>query len=557
MAKSALERYCTKVYDGKITACEKVRRNAERMLEDIAVPYKGWHFDQDVARKHIDFIERFCKIPSGKLGAPFIMELYELAWMESIFGFIDDEGLRRYQEVLINVARKNGKTSWGGAVELDCFINDGEGSPQVYNVANSMDQAKLGYSAASKMVLLSEKLSKHLSKTTGGWYNPHNLGTLKPLASNTGTLDGLDVHFALIDELHAMTDRDIYDLVKQGMAARSQPLLLECTTNGFVRGGIYDAQYEYGAGVLDGSIKDDRFLPWMYELDSREEWTDEKCWIKANPGLGTVKKLSYLRNNVKKAKQDPTFKATVMTKDFNLPENSSAAWLNFDEAVNEETYDFKSMGFKYCIVGFDASDTIDLTSAQALMMRPGDDKIYVKSMYWIPRDTILADIESGRRKERDGVPYQAWIARDLMRTVPGNKIDKRVLLDWLEELKNEYDLYTFAVGFDPWHMDDSTLRELEMYVGNGRVRKVRQGPATLSQPMKQLKADYRANRLVDNHNPINEWCRMNVSVRTDINDNIQPDKKKNNPKNRIDGFMAELDAYITLMDMFDEYQAVC
>lgn len=553
--KSALERYCTKVVDGKVTACDKVRRVSERILGDISKPYKQWHFDQAVAEKHVEFIERFCCIPSGQLGAPFILEDYEKAWVESIFGFVDDNGLRRFLEVLINVGRKNGKTSLGAAIELDMTIGDGEGSPQVYNVANSADQAALGFNAASKMIRLSPHLSKHFKKRTGEWYCQPNFGIVKPLASNTGTMDGLDVHFGLIDELHAMKDRDVYDLVKQGMASRKQPLLLCATTNGFVRGGVYDAQYQYGAGVLDGTVKDDRFLPWMYELDSRDEWDKEAMWYKANPGLGTVKSLAYMRNSFKKAKQDPSYKPTFMTKDLNLPENQSQAWLRFTDAVNEETFDVSGMGFKYCIIGFDASDTIDLTCAQAMMMRPDDDKIYELSMYWIPEDTIRADQDSGRRRERDDVPYQAWISRGLLRTVPGNKIDKRVLIEWIQELRDTYGIYTFAVGFDPWHMDDSTRRELEMMVGRCDV--VRQGPQTLSNPMKQLKADYEANRIVDNHNPINEWCRMNVAVRSDVNDNIQPDKKGRNPKNRIDGFAAELDAYITLCNRYDDFISVC
>lgn len=554
---STLERYCKNVTSGKIVACKKTKQVAKRLLNEIHVKDGKWHFDQALAERAVEFIERFCYIPSGRLGQPFILEDYEKAWIEAIFGFVDDKGLRRYQEALIIVGRKNGKTSLCAAIELYMLIADGEGSPQIYNAANNFEQASLGYNACVKMVRQSAKLRKHIVKRADDLYGTHCMGYIKPLASNTATMDGLDVHLAVIDELAAMKDRDLYDLIKQGMSAREQPLLLTITTNGFVRNGIFDAQYEYATKWLDGELEDERFIAFVYELDSREEWVDEKCWIKANPGLGTVKKLDALRGYVQKAKNDPTFKATVMTKDFNMPENTSVAWLNFTEAVNEEVVDFDSMGFRYGICGFDASDTIDLTCAQMMMMRPDDDKIYVRSMYWIPEDTILADMESGSRKERDGVPYQAWIARGLLRTVPGNKIDKRVLLEWLIELREEYDLYTYAVGFDPWHMDDSTLRDLEAFVGKGRCHRVRQGAQTLSQPMKQIRADYKANRIVDNHNPINEWCRMNVTVRTDINGNIQPCKKNNNQHNRIDGFAAELDAYVTLMNLKDDYLSVC
>lgn len=554
--KSALYAYCVDILGGGVIACEKMKKLAEKMLTDLEKPHKQWHFDYAHAKKHVDFIEQFCKIPSGRLGAPFILEPMERAFVESIHGFVDDEGLRRYQEVFLCVARKNGKTSLGAALELDALFNDGEGSPQVYNVANSMEQATLGYNAVSKMIRLSKALSQHAEKRTTGWHCKRNFGTVKPLAANTATLDGLDVHFALIDELHAMRDRDVYDLVKQGMAARRQPILLCCTTNGFVRNGVFDAQYRYASGVLDGSIEDDRFLPWVYELDAREEWTDPKAWQKANPNLGTVKKIDYLENNVQKAKQDASFRATVLTKDFNLPENQSQAWLTFDEAVNTETFDLQDMGFKYCIIGFDASDTIDLTCAQAFMMRPDDEHIYEHSMYWIPEDALLEREDAGKRRERDDVPYRQWINRGFLRAVPGNKIDKKVLIEWIAELAQVYGIYTFAVGFDPWHMDDSTLRDLKAMVGNDRVEPVRQGAITLSQPMKQLKSDYKQNRIIDNHNPVNEWCRMNVEVKTDTNGNIQPNKKNLNPKNRIDGFAAELDAYVTLLNRADDFRAM-
>lgn len=555
MPSSALEVYCDSVVKGEVTACRKIRKVCARLLGNIANPGR-FHFDQKEAERAVKFIESFCYIPSGRLGQPFLLEDYEKAWIQAIFGFVDDDGLRQYQEVFIIVGRKNGKSSLAAAIELYMLMADGEGAPQIYNVATKKEQAELAFNAALKMMRQSKKLLHHLNKRNEDIYCPSNMGFIKPLSSNTGSLDGLDVHCAVLDEVAAMKDRDLYDLIKQGMSAREQPLLLQISTNGFVRGGIFDNQYDYAKQWLDGEITDERFLPFVYELDDRDEWKDEKCWVKANPGLGTVKKLEALRGYVQKAKDDPSFRPTVMTKDFNLPENTAVAWLDFDEAVNEETFDWREMGFRYCIVGFDASDTIDLTAAQALMMRPGDDKIYELSMYWIPEETIMAASESGSRRERDDAPYEAWIARGLMRTVPGNKIDKQVIVDWLCELRDEYDIYPYAVGFDPWHISDAERQSMEDLVGKGRALPVRQGALTLSQPMKQLRADYQVNRIVDNNHPINAWCRMNVKVRTDINGNIQPAKKLDNPKNRIDGFAAELDAYTTLMNLFEDYQGV-
>lgn len=551
-------RYFRAIKAGKITACRKMRKLADRMLREMAEGYKQWHFDPEAAHRPVHFIENYCYIPSGKLKVPFKLELFQKAIVECAFGFVDDEGNRRFTEVMCMLGRKNGKSSLLAAMELYMLIGDREGAPQVYNVANSEDQAKLAYNAAIRILRQSRPIQRYARKRADDVYCPRNLGYIKPLTSQTRNLDGLDVHFAVIDELSAIVNRDLYDLVKQGMSARDQPMLFIITTNGFVRNGIFDAQYDYARRWLDGEVEDDRFLAFIYELDDREEWVNECAWVKANPGLGTIKKLSALRDNVNKALQDPTFRPTVLVKDFNIPENATVAWLSFEEAVCEEAYDIDSMGFRYGIAGFDATETTDLACACMLMMRPGDERVYAAHMFWLPKDALTAVTDTGSRRERDDVPYEQWIARGLVRTVPGNKVDKRVMLEWLREMRDEHDVYTYAIGYDPWHLtDDSTRGEFESFVGKSRAIPVRQGPQTLSQPMKQIRADYRADRIVDNHNPVAEWCRMNVMVRTDVNGNIQPYKKELNPSNRIDGFMAELDAYVVLDKLMGEYsQAV-
>lgn len=554
MRRTALEEYCEDVLSGRVAACRKLRAGCGRILGWVREPYGGWHFDPDAAERPVRFIERFCRVPSGRLGAPMALEPYEKAWVEAMFGFVDDRGLRRFTEAFIAVGRKNGKTSLAAALELYMLVADGEGSPQVYNAANTAAQAELGFRAVQKMVAQSRDLAAHVRKRSADLHCDINMGYVMPLAANVSALDGLDVHFAVIDEIHAMRNREVYDLLKQGTGAREQPMVLQITTNGFVRGSIFDAQYDYASRWAAGEVDDDRFLAFVYELDDRDEWRDEACWPKANPGLGTVKRADYLRAQVAKAESDPGYLATVMTKDFNLPENQSMAWLTYEEAVNEERFEVE--GFDYAVLGYDAADTVDLTAAKMLMMRRGDDRIYELSMYWMPEAVLLESDARGDRRGRDGVPYRQWVDRGLMRTVPGNVVPKSVVVDWAAEVMAEHDVYVFAAGVDPWHIDDRTREGLEQLCGKDRLVFVRQVARTLSGPMKQLRADLGSNRIVDGHNPINEWCRMNVAVKADVNGNIQPDKKNRDPRNRIDGFVAELCAYTVLDQFMEEYRSL-
>lgn len=542
------EEYFSAITDGKIIACEKMKRQSDMLLKQYACPGE-FHFDLKVAKQHIEFIETFCKLPTGKIGTPLKLELFQKARFQAIFGFVDDNGMRQYNEVLIVEGRKNGKTTETAAIETDMLVNDGEGAPQIYNVATMLNQAKLGFNAAHKMIKQSPALKKHIKKRSADLYFAHNMGFIKALASNSNSLDGLDAHCAVIDELAAIKNRDIYDLIKQAMGARCQPLLFCITTNGFVRNGIFDSQYEYARKITYGEEKNNRFLPFIYELDDASEWHNEDMWLKANPGLGTIKSVDYMRQMVEKATADPSFKPTVLVKDFNIPQTGESAWLSYEELNNEEISKLK---FDYCIGGFDAADSVDLNAAKAICMRPGDDKIYVKQMYWLPQAVIDKYSNEGKRQGRDNAPYELWISQGYLRTCPGNKCDKRIFLEWFKELRDTEDLYVMFIGYDPWHIDDSLLREFQTEFGKNAMIPIRQGVITLSQPMKDLAAEFKAHHIVYNNNPIDKWCLINTNIKADINGNIQPIKGID-PRQRIDGTIALLCAYTVLQDKKDKY----
>lgn len=546
------EQYFSGIYDGKIVACEKMKRVAEMLLEAAASPER-WHFDYEIAKRHVDFIEAVCKQPSGKIGQPIRLELFQKARLQAIFGFVDDNDLRRFNEVLIIEGRKNGKTTETSCVELDLLVNDREGAPQIYNVATMREQARLGFDACLKMRQQSPLLLKHTKKRASDIYYPKNMGYIKALASNTSNLDGLDVHGATIDELAAIKNRDIYDLTKQGMAARRQPLLFCITTNGFVRNNIFDAQYEYADKILKGEIVNERFLPFIYELDRADEWDKEDAWIKANPGLGTIKSIEFLRGSVQKAKDDPAYKPTVLVKDFNVKQTSESSWLTFEETSSPGTVSELLNGYKfdYGIGGFDAADTTDLNAATIICQRPGDPKIYRKSMYWLPESVLEDEEKNGNRRGRDAVPYRLWIDQGWMRTCPGNRCEKRIFLDWFRELKYTEDLYALYIAYDPWHISEELLNEFRAEFGANAMIPVRQGVLTLSEPMKNMKADLQAKKIVFD-SPVDQWCLINTNVKTDVNGNIQPVKSRDRTQ-RIDGTAAFLCAYRALMDHSGEY----
>lgn len=546
-----IEEYYNKIVSGEIVACKRIKQVYKKLVDDIHNPKDNWIFDIELAEKPIIFIETFCKQAQGKMGTALQLELFQKAKLQAIFGFVDKETrLRKYQEVLTIEGRKNGKTTELAAVNLFMEIGDGEGAAECYCVATKLDQAQKCFMEIHNMVKQSPLLSKHIRKRKSDLYFAPTMSFIKALASNSNGLDGLNAHMVTIDELAAIKNRDLYDLMKQSTSSREQPLLFCITTNGFVRESIFDAQYEYACGVLDGKINDERFLAFIYELDDKSEWDKEECWIKANPGLGTIKKVETLRSYVEKAKADPSFKPTVMVKDFNMKENSASAWLRWEELNNETKFNIKDMGFRYGIGCFDLAETTDLASAKVLCQRPNDDNIYVLSMYFVP-ETKLSNVETN--KEKDNVPYKLWEQQGLLRVCPGNKVNKYHMLEWFKEIRDEYDIYIPWIGYDPWHVDDSLLETYKNEFGKDAMIKVRQGIYTLSAPMKELKADLCAHKVIYNNNPIDKWCLTNIEVKTDINGNVQPIKGVDSRK-RIDGAVSLIIGYVVLKDKMSEYQ---
>lgn len=517
-------------------------------------PESEWEYDESKANHAISFIEKYCKHSKGKMGGkPFILEPWQKAKVAATFGIVHKiTGERKYQRVVLIVARKNGKSTLSAAEGLYLFIADGEPGAEIYSVATKKDQAKIIWLEAKRMVKKSPALSKRIKPLVAELTCEINDGIYKPVGRDSDTLDGLNVHGATMDEIHAWTDKNLYDVIVDGTSARDEPLILITTTAGTVRENVYDDIYDEADRTINGytdpdGYKDERSLFLVYELDDRKTWTDEETWMQANPGLGTIKKTDALRDKVNKAKANSKLVKNLLTKDFDIPETTGEAWLTFETIDNRDTFDMADLKPRYCIAGIDLSATTDLTCATIVFKVPDDETTYVKQMYWLPSDLIEV------RSHEDKIPYDVWEDRGLLRRSGTNKVDYKDITKWLLEVQNEMDCYIYRIGYDRWSAQ-YLVDELEQTFGKITVP-VAQGAKTFSNPMKRLESDLRAKKVNYNNNPITKWNLSNAAIKTDTNDNIAL-CKTSNPRRRIDGVASLMDALIVFEDNQEEYLAL-
>ncbi len=544
--------YWYKIKTKQVIVSDKVRRVYKKLVTDLSSTKGEWEYNAKRANHAIEFVENFCKHSKGKMGGkPFLLELWQKAMTAALFGFVHKiDGIRKYREFMLIVARKNGKSAWGSAIALYLMVADNEPGPEIVSAATKKDQAKIIWSEAKRMVKKSPILSKRIRTLVAEMISDFNDGSFKPLSSDSNTLDGLNVHCSLIDELHAIEDKNLYDVIVDGMTAREQPISIITTTAGTVREGIFDIKYEEAERIINGyddpdGYKDERVLPIIYELDKREEWTEESCWEKANPGLGTIKNIDQLRSKVEKAKANPMLVKNLLTKDFNIRETSTEAWLTFEQLNNPAIFDIAELKPSYGIGGCDLSSTTDLTAAKVIFMLPDDKNIYVKQMYWLPEDLLE------QRSKEDKIPYDLWYEQDLLRTTPGNSVHYKYVTEWFLEIRDEYGIYLPWIGYDRWSAK-YWVEEMEGYFGKEALVPVAQGKQTLSSPMKLLGADLESKLVNYNNNPIDKWCLSNTAIDIDKNLNIQPNKTKNQ-RRRIDGTAALLNAYVILQEKRNDY----
>lgn len=541
---SFLMDYIHEIESGRIIAGRELKSVLNDLKNDLNDP--RFIYDEAPGKLRIEFIEKFCKHTKSPFnGQPFLLELWEKALLECAYGFkMADTGLRRFNEVILLIARKNGKTTFIAGIDLAEFFLS-RGGTDIVCASNTNDQASILFEEINNMreqskALRNEKRSK---KNIFYIYSPKNKNKIKKLSAQSRNKDGYNIEVGCIDEVHEMTDSKVYDAIKQSQSTKKEPLIFIITTEGTTVDGFLDTKLEYCRKMIKGDIKDIRILPWLYTQDNIDEiFADPTSWTKSNPSLGNIKLRSYLEDMMVKSQNDLSTRVTMLCKDFNIKQLDSGSWLTFNDLNNEERFNLEELRDSYAIGGVDLSSTTDLTAAVLLVIKNG--KKYVIPHFFMPSDLIE------QRVMEDKIPYDLWIKKGLVTTTDGNQNDFSLVTQWFLSMVRTHGIRPLWIGYDPWN---SQYWVKEMEDAGFTMEKIRQGIYTLSEPMKQLEGDLKNKLVIYDNNPILKWCLSNTQAKVDVNGNIQP-SKLNSKLKRIDGCVALIITYAVLSRYKNEYE---
>jgi phage terminase large subunit-like protein len=540
--------YANQVLDGTIVACKWVRLACRRHVDDLAHGHeRGIWFDEGAAKHAIDFF-RFCRHSKGEwAGQTIHLEPWQqfVAW--SVFGWMSadedtGEAVRRFRTAWVEVARKNGKSTFAAALGLYMLDADGEPGAEIYSAATKKDQAKITFDEASRMVKSSPSLRKRIRPFRDNLHIPGTASKFMPLGRDADSLDGLNTHCAIIDEVHAHRNRETWDVMETSTGSRRQPLMVGITTAGVGIHTLWGNLREYAEKVLDRIIDDDRFFAIIYTLDPAikdgegneiqpgDDWEDERCWIKANPNLGISKKWSTLRDKAAAAKEMPAALNSFLRRELNVSTDAVSRWVSPETwaacggAVNSD-----GLAGRTCYIGLDLSQTTDITAC-VLVFPPVEagDPYQVLCHFYLPQESM------GQRVKRDRVPYDVWVRSGFITTTPGNVIDYDFIVADIDDLMTRYDVAEIA--YDPWGATQIQTQLAELRDGDDWLIQFRQGFASMSPAMKALERLYLAGELAHGNNPVLNWMASNLVVREDPAGNTKPDKAKSTE--RIDGMVA-------------------
>lgn len=533
---SVAERYVEDVLSGKQVACRWVRLACERHKRDMETgAARGLQFDEADARKAIAFFGLLKHSKGEWAGRTVVLEPWQQFILWSLFGWKrrdhDDQGkvvwTRRFRTSYLEVARKNGKTTVAAGVGLFLLIADGEPGAEVYSAATKRDQARISHSEATRMAKASPPIRRQVTVFKDNINIPGTASKFEPLGRDADSMDGLNVHAALIDEVHAHKTRDVWDLLETATGARRQPLMFGITTAGYDRQSLCFQQHEYTEKVLDGIIQDDTWFGMIFSIDPDDDWMDESVWVKANPNLGVSKKLDDMRRMATRAREMPSALNAFLRLHLDVWTQSETKWVDLEHwKACGKMVDPVGLRGRTCYGGLDLSSTTDV-SALVFVFPPeqeGDD-YQVLCRFFIPEEAMV------ERSRRDRVPYDAWVRQGYITATPGNVIDYDYILAQIDEDSISYDIREIA--FDRW---GATLIVQQLQEREMTVAQFGQGFVSMSPPMKELEKLILSQNLAHGNNPVLAWMADNLVARTDPAGNIKPDKERSREK--IDGMVA-------------------
>lgn len=525
-----------------------VKRAVRNLIHDMSDP--RYIYDTTEAHKRMKFEERLClQSKAPYYMKPITLLPWQKAWWEAVYSFkMSDTGLRRFTEGLLEVARKNGKSTMFAADGMyDLFV--GEGGTDICCASNDDRQAKLIWSEIGGMrQRLDPKKAITGQNLTLITNRLKNINVFR-LSSKTQNKDGFNISKTYLDESHDISEEnaqsEIAEACWRGMSSKDEPLFLNCTTQGFNRDCYLDHKIAYAKKVITGEIDDPHFISFLYEQDSEQEvWQDEASWEKANPSIRYgVKKVAKLRRDVETAKHDKATRIHLLTKDFNIPQSNAQGWLLLEDYdYKQAAIDIGDFSGSFILGAVDLAATTDLVSAKAMLMKPGDKTKYILSHYWIP-ESKLTDSD-----DKDaGAEYSEWAKAGLMTIHEGNEVDLSAVADWFYELYKTHKLRSYKLGYDQRYAK-TFLDRCEEY--GFETERLLQGRA-LSGAMKLAEADLKSRYVNYSENPIDKWNFGNCCCKVDDVGNIQPVKIPNQPHKRIDGALT----LIMLYETYRRYRA--
>ncbi len=532
--KHPAHRYAEDIVSGEIISCKRTKQACQRYLDDLQqMQERGWIFDYKYASEMVDWFPKFLRHPHGNYaGKSFKLLPWEQFIIWNLYGFLlhepgkkKTELRRRFKYVHVFIPKKNGKTTLGAGLLLNMLMS-AEPKPELYCAATARDQARIAFSMCQDIVRSSPAVAPFIEVGEKVISIPSTFATLKPLASDSGTFEGINVYGALIDEGHVHKDSSVYNGLKAGTIARNEPIILYITTAGFDTTGPCKKENDLLFDLLDGKIDDPSMFGVYYGIDEEDDWNDEAAWIKANPSISHSVTLNRLREEYNQAVNEGGTKITnFKTKHLNIWVGAESVWIPDDLVKNNmRSLDYTMLKQHECYGGLDLASVRDLTAFTLLWIIDGIE--HSKTWCWVPEERITE-----LKSNNDRHPWIQWARDGIILTTPGNATDYAFVRKFISDRASEFRIK--SIGYDRHNF--SQLGQ-ELTDDGHSLNPIGQGFIGLSEATKDLERKLYLNRCAIDTDPCMRWQFGNVVIDTDAAGNIKPTKKKSN--NKIDGVVS-------------------